>query len=143
MFAASSPVQPAADGRGARPSPSEQIEDGAVDELADGGDAGGGDDVDEVGPELVDQDGLGGALDAGRLADGGGDLVDGHAAAEAGEARPPVGRRRRAGEGDLADHDHEFDDVTWVPLDRALLSLSYENERHVLETAAKKLGALA
>ena len=45
--------------------------------------------------------------------------------------------------GDLADHDHEFDDVTWVPLDRALLSLSYENERHVLEAAAKKLEALA
>ncbi len=45
--------------------------------------------------------------------------------------------------GDLANHDHEFDDVTWVPIDRAIQVLSYENERQVLQTAAQKLAALA
>lgn len=45
--------------------------------------------------------------------------------------------------GDLADHDHEFDEVTWVPIDRAIASVSYDNERKVLEEAARKLGVVA
>lgn len=43
--------------------------------------------------------------------------------------------------GDLADHDHEFDDVRWVRLTEALRMLSYENERKVVREAARLLGA--
>ncbi len=35
--------------------------------------------------------------------------------------------------GDLADHDHEFDDVRWVPLAEALSLMSYPTERSVVE----------
>jgi len=49
----------------------------------------------------------------------------------------------RAVGGDVAHHDHEFDDVEWVPLDEALDRLTYENERKVLREAARKLGAPA
>lgn len=37
--------------------------------------------------------------------------------------------------GDLDDHDHEFDDVRWVPLTEALKLLSYPTERSVVEQA--------
>lgn len=43
--------------------------------------------------------------------------------------------------GDLADHDHEFDAVEWVPLAQAFRLVSYQNERRMLEAAAKMLGA--
>ena len=42
--------------------------------------------------------------------------------------------------GDVANHDHEFDVVEWLPFDRALAVLTYENERKVLRRAAEKLG---
>ena len=37
--------------------------------------------------------------------------------------------------GDLADHDHEFDDVRWVPLPEALRLMNYPTERSVVEQA--------
>jgi 8-oxo-dGTP pyrophosphatase MutT (NUDIX family) len=37
--------------------------------------------------------------------------------------------------GDLADHDHEFDEVRWVPLQEALRLMNYETERQVVERA--------
>jgi 8-oxo-dGTP pyrophosphatase MutT (NUDIX family) len=43
--------------------------------------------------------------------------------------------------GDVADHDHEFDTVSWVPLDEALRLLTYENERRMLTDAAALLEA--
>lgn len=42
--------------------------------------------------------------------------------------------------GDLADHDHEFDAVEWVPLAEAFRTLSHENERRILAEAARLLG---
>ncbi|MFN0147568.1 MAG: NUDIX hydrolase [Dehalococcoidia bacterium] len=42
--------------------------------------------------------------------------------------------------GDLAEHDHEFDDVVWLPLDEAYRRLSYDNERRILAEAATRLG---
>ena len=38
--------------------------------------------------------------------------------------------------GDLADHDDEVDDARWFPLEDAISSASYENERNVLRQAA-------
>lgn len=43
--------------------------------------------------------------------------------------------------GDLADHDHEFDDARWVPLAEALNLLSYPTERSVVERAEHLLAA--
>lgn len=42
--------------------------------------------------------------------------------------------------GDLADHDHEFDAVEWVPIGPAIARLTYENERKIVREAAKRLG---
>lgn len=42
--------------------------------------------------------------------------------------------------GDVADHDHEYDDVEWMPLDEAYHLLSYDNERKILREAAQRLG---
>lgn len=42
--------------------------------------------------------------------------------------------------GDIADHDSEFDEVSWVPIDEAIRSVTYANERQVLEEAAARLG---
>jgi 8-oxo-dGTP pyrophosphatase MutT (NUDIX family) len=42
--------------------------------------------------------------------------------------------------GDVANHDHEFDIVEWLPFDQALADLTYENERKVLRRAAEALG---
>ena len=42
--------------------------------------------------------------------------------------------------GDLADHDHEFDQVLWLPLPEASRRLTYGNERRILAEAAAKLG---
>ena len=38
--------------------------------------------------------------------------------------------------GDLARHDHEFDEVRWVPLADAAGLLSFETERALVERAA-------
>lgn len=43
--------------------------------------------------------------------------------------------------GDVADHDHEFDRVEWVPISVALDLLKYENERRMVRKAAEALGA--
>lgn len=43
--------------------------------------------------------------------------------------------------GDVADHDHEFDEVRWLPLGEAHALLTYPGERRVLADAAKVLGA--
>lgn len=43
--------------------------------------------------------------------------------------------------GDLADHDHEFDDVRWVPLPEALRLMNYPTERSVVELAERALAA--
>ena len=41
--------------------------------------------------------------------------------------------------GSTKDHDAEVDDARWVPLDEARALLSFENERRVLESAAKAI----
>jgi len=43
--------------------------------------------------------------------------------------------------GDLADHDHEFDDVRWVPSSEALRLMNYPTERSVVELAERALAA--
>lgn len=45
----------------------------------------------------------------------------------------------RAVGGDPADHDHEFDDVRWVPLPEALRLMNYPTERSVVEQAERLL----
>jgi 8-oxo-dGTP pyrophosphatase MutT (NUDIX family) len=45
--------------------------------------------------------------------------------------------------GDLADHDHEFDDVRWVPLTEALKLMNYPTERQVVEQAEVIIAGLA
>jgi 8-oxo-dGTP pyrophosphatase MutT (NUDIX family) len=41
--------------------------------------------------------------------------------------------------GDVADHDHEVDEVAWRPLNRALARATYENEREILSKARARL----
>ena len=41
--------------------------------------------------------------------------------------------------GSTSDHDAEVDDARWVPLAEARSLLSFENERRVLELAAKAI----
>ncbi len=43
--------------------------------------------------------------------------------------------------GRLEDHDHEFDEVRWVPLDEALKIMTHATERNVVERAAELLAA--
>ncbi|MBI2765663.1 MAG: NUDIX hydrolase [Chloroflexi bacterium] len=45
--------------------------------------------------------------------------------------------------GDVADHDHEFDAVEWMPLERARRLLSYQNERRMLDDAVRLLDGAA
>ncbi len=45
--------------------------------------------------------------------------------------------------GDIANHDHEFDDVVWMPVDEALRKVNYANQRRVIAEAARTLEALA
>lgn len=45
--------------------------------------------------------------------------------------------------GDVANHDHEFDDVEWVPIGQARGMLTYRDERRVLDEALKALGSEA
>ena len=46
----------------------------------------------------------------------------------------------RAVGGDLADHDHEFDEVGWFPADEALSLMTHATERSVVEDALRILG---
>lgn len=41
--------------------------------------------------------------------------------------------------GDLGLHDHEYDLVEWVPIDDAIVRLSYENEAAVVRAARNAL----
>jgi ADP-ribose pyrophosphatase YjhB (NUDIX family) len=43
--------------------------------------------------------------------------------------------------GDLSQHDHEFDEVRWWPLEDAIELVTYPTERSVLEQAAALLTA--
>jgi 8-oxo-dGTP pyrophosphatase MutT (NUDIX family) len=42
--------------------------------------------------------------------------------------------------GDVSQHDHEFDEVRWLPADEALTLLTYDGERGVVLKAAQELG---
>ncbi|MHB8459230.1 MAG: NUDIX hydrolase [Candidatus Limnocylindrales bacterium] len=44
--------------------------------------------------------------------------------------------------GDLADHDHEFDEVRWVPFTDAHGLLTFETERELVGRAAAGIGAV-
>ncbi len=43
--------------------------------------------------------------------------------------------------GRLEDHDHEFDEVRWLPIDEALRLMTHATERQVAERAAEILAA--
>lgn len=43
----------------------------------------------------------------------------------------------RAVGGDIAQHDHEFDDVTWVHLSEAERLLTHRNQLHILRRVAE------
>ena len=43
--------------------------------------------------------------------------------------------------GDLARHDHEFDEVRWIPFDQAATMLTFETERALVGRAAESLVA--
>ncbi len=43
--------------------------------------------------------------------------------------------------GNLADHDHEFEDVRWVPLEEAWELLTFPTERQIVEQALTSAGA--
>jgi hypothetical protein len=38
--------------------------------------------------------------------------------------------------GELADHDHEFDEVRWITFDSAATMLTFETERALVAKAA-------
>ena len=42
--------------------------------------------------------------------------------------------------GDIAEHDHEFDEVAWVPLAKAIEMVNFDNQRQVIADAARVLG---
>ncbi|HYH92972.1 MAG TPA: NUDIX hydrolase [Candidatus Saccharimonadales bacterium] len=42
--------------------------------------------------------------------------------------------------GDLTRHDHEFDQVRWIPFDEAATTLTFETERALVAHAADLLG---
>lgn len=42
--------------------------------------------------------------------------------------------------GDLAAHDHEFDEVRWVPLDKARSMMTFPTERQIVEQALPLAG---
>ena len=42
--------------------------------------------------------------------------------------------------GDVSQHDHEFDDVRWLPAAEAHARLTYEGEKGLIAEAARKLG---
>jgi 8-oxo-dGTP pyrophosphatase MutT (NUDIX family) len=41
--------------------------------------------------------------------------------------------------GDPADHDHEVEDARWMPIREALMALSYEGERAMVERALARI----
>ena len=41
--------------------------------------------------------------------------------------------------GDLAKHDHEFDEVRWIPFEAAASTLTFETERALVARAAERL----
>lgn len=41
--------------------------------------------------------------------------------------------------GDLARHDHEFEEVRWIPFDAAASVLTFETERELVARAAERL----
>lgn len=41
--------------------------------------------------------------------------------------------------GDVTDHDHEMEEVRWLPIDEALARASFKSERQILEKAAGRL----
>jgi 8-oxo-dGTP pyrophosphatase MutT (NUDIX family) len=43
--------------------------------------------------------------------------------------------------GDLADHDHEFDDARWVAIGEAVRLMNYATERETVEEAERLLAA--
>jgi 8-oxo-dGTP pyrophosphatase MutT (NUDIX family) len=43
--------------------------------------------------------------------------------------------------GDLAGHDHEFDEVRWIPFEAAATMLTFETERALVAAAADRLRA--
>ncbi|MFI5225669.1 MAG: NUDIX hydrolase [Candidatus Limnocylindrales bacterium] len=45
--------------------------------------------------------------------------------------------------GDLADHDHEFDEVRWIPFADAPGILTFETERNLVARAAERLDGSA
>lgn len=47
----------------------------------------------------------------------------------------------RAVGGDVAEHDHEFDEVRWFQLEEALAIMTYPTEREVVQRAAELLAA--
>lgn len=42
--------------------------------------------------------------------------------------------------GDVSHHDHEFDEVRWMPAAEAYERLTYEGEKNLVAEAARKLG---
>jgi 8-oxo-dGTP pyrophosphatase MutT (NUDIX family) len=42
--------------------------------------------------------------------------------------------------GDVSQHDHEFDEVRWLPADEALTLLTYDGEKELILRAAQELG---
>ena len=42
--------------------------------------------------------------------------------------------------GDVSQHDHEFDEVRWVPASEAYSTLTYDGEKKLIAEAAEKLG---
>lgn len=42
--------------------------------------------------------------------------------------------------GDVANHDHEFDDVRWLKASEAFARLTYDGEKKLVAEAARKLG---
>ena len=44
--------------------------------------------------------------------------------------------------GDVAQHDHEFDVVAWMPIPEAHRIVNYDNQRAVIADAARELGVV-
>lgn len=42
--------------------------------------------------------------------------------------------------GDLANHDHEFEEAAWLPISDAIRAVHYQNQREVVIEAARRLG---
>ena len=41
--------------------------------------------------------------------------------------------------GDLTRHDHEFDEVRWIPFESAATMLTFETERDLVARAGRRL----